>query len=61
MPSDPSPNTQQRSEIEARIRKMVKRWPDVSGYHLNPDEIVVKGVTNALVNSAMAHGFNYCP
>ncbi len=50
-----------RSRIEERLRKMVHRWPEVSGYHLNPEDEVVEGLVRALARSQMQHGRSYCP
>jgi len=52
---------QPRSAVEARLRRMVERWPEVSGYHLNPDATVVDGIVKGLVRSTLAYGLPYCP
>lgn len=57
----PSLSSEDRPRVEQRVRKMVKRWPTLRGYHLNPDEAVVEGIVQGLVRSAMSHGANYCP
>jgi ferredoxin-thioredoxin reductase catalytic subunit len=56
-----TPKEDERPRIVERLRKMVQRWPSVSGYHLNPDPTVVEGVVQGLVRSVMAHGVPYCP
>jgi ferredoxin-thioredoxin reductase catalytic subunit len=40
---------------------MVRRWPEVTGYRLNPEPEVVDGIVRALVRSTMEHGYPYCP
>jgi len=57
----PVPSPEDRPKVEARLRKMVQRWPQVSGYHLNPDPTVVEGIVQGLVRSVMALGYPYCP
>jgi ferredoxin-thioredoxin reductase catalytic chain len=57
----PIPKPEERPQVEARLRKMVQRWPEVSGYHLNPDPVVVEGIVQALVRSVMRTGYPYCP
>lgn len=52
---------QPRAMVEARLRKMVERWPAVSGYRLNPDPTVVDGIVKGLVRSSIAYGYPYCP
>ena len=47
--------------VEARLRKMVERWPTVSGYRLNPDPTVVDGIVKGLVRSSISYGYPYCP
>ena len=61
MPTANVPGPQDRPAIEERLRKMVRRWPEVSGYHLNPDETVVEGIVQGLVRSVLARGLPYCP
>lgn len=48
-------------QIEERLHRMVRRWPEVSGYHLNPDQEIVAGIVRALTRSALAYGVPYCP
>ena len=55
------PRPEERPQVEERLRKMVQRWPQVSGYHLNPEPAVVEGIVQGLVRSVMAHGYPYCP
>jgi ferredoxin-thioredoxin reductase catalytic subunit len=52
---------EQRNQIVERLRKMVHRWPEVSGCYLQPDASVVEGVIQGLARSKLAHGFSYCP
>ncbi|MBC7236389.1 MAG: hypothetical protein H5T69_11145 [Chloroflexi bacterium] len=47
--------------IEARLHKMVRRWSEVSGYHLNPEQMVVDGIVRALERHVLLHGYPYCP
>ena len=62
MPTEVSaPGLGERPMVEERLRKMVRRWPQVSGYHLQPDPEVVEGIVQGLVRSVMAHGLPYCP
>ena len=61
MPTVNVPSPQDRPAIEERLRKMVRRWPEVSVYHLNPDETVVEGIVQGLVRSVLARGLPYCP
>ncbi|MBM3190610.1 MAG: hypothetical protein FJZ90_18075 [Chloroflexi bacterium] len=49
------------AQIEARLHRMVRRWPEVSGYHLNPDADIVAGIVRALTRSSVAYGVPYCP
>jgi ferredoxin-thioredoxin reductase catalytic subunit len=55
------PKPEDRPAIEERLRKMVRRWPKVSGYRLHPDPEVVEGIVQGLVRSTMKFGFPYCP
>ncbi len=55
------PTPEERPQVVERLRKMVRRWPSVSGYHLHPDSTVVEGIVQGLVRSTMAYGFPYCP
>ncbi len=55
------PDPEERPQIEERLRKMIRRWPQVSGYRLHPDPMVVEGIVQGLVRSVMRHGFPYCP
>ena len=57
----PVPSPEDRPKVEARLRKMVQRWPRVSGYYLNPEPTVVEGIVQGLVRSAMAFRYPYCP
>ena len=57
----PIPRPEERPQVVARLRKMVRRWPRVSGYHLNPDEAIVEGIVQSLVRSTMTHGYPFCP
>ncbi len=52
---------QPKGTVESRLRKMVERWPEVSGYHLNPDASVVDGIVKGLVRSSLTYGLPYCP
>lgn len=52
---------QPRAMVEARLRRMVERWPEVSGYRLNPDATVVDGIVKGLVRSVISYGLPYCP
>ena len=62
MPSNPSlSRPTDRARVEARLRKMVERWPQVSGCLLQPDPTIVEGILQALVRSTMQHGLGYCP
>ncbi|HHX42389.1 MAG TPA: hypothetical protein GX714_00155 [Chloroflexi bacterium] len=62
MPSNPSlSRPTDRARVEARLRKMVERWPRVSGCLLQPDPTIVEGILQALVRSTMQHGLGYCP
>lgn len=62
MPNNlPLPRPEDRLKIEERLRKMVRRWPEVSGYRLQPDPDVVEGIVQALARSTMMHGRGYCP
>jgi ferredoxin-thioredoxin reductase catalytic subunit/glutaredoxin len=40
---------------------MVRRWAQVTGYHLNPEPAVVEGIVQALVRHTLAYGYPYCP
>lgn len=55
------PRPEERPQVEERLRKMVQRWPQVSGYHLNPEPEVVEGIVQGLTRSVMAYGYPYCP
>ena len=55
------PAPQQRPQIEARLHRMVQRWPEVSNCHLNPDPEVVEGIVGALAQSVLDTGYSYCP
>lgn len=55
------PGEEERNQISERLRKMVQRWPKVSGCYLQPDPSVVEGIIQGLVRSQLAHGFSYCP
>lgn len=57
----PLPRPEDRPKIEERLHKMVRRWPEVSGYRLQPDSETVEGIVQALVRSTMMHGIGYCP
>ena len=62
MPNNPPlPRPEDRPRVEERLHKMVRRWPEVSGYRLQPDPDVVEGIVQALVRSTMMHGLGYCP
>ncbi len=62
MPNNlPLPRPEDRPKVEERLHKMVRRWPEVSGYRLQPDPDVVEGIVQALVRSTMMHGLGYCP
>jgi len=51
----------ERERITERLNRMVRRWPQVSGCHLNPDPVVVEGVVGALAQSVLDSGYSYCP
>jgi ferredoxin-thioredoxin reductase catalytic subunit len=51
----------ERIAIVERLRKMVQRYPEISGYHLQPDPTVVEGIVQGLVRSQLAYGHSYCP
>ena len=57
----PAPKPEDRPRILERLRRMVRRWPQVSGYHLNPDDTIVEGIVQSLTRSTMDHGVPYCP
>lgn len=59
--SNSLPDENQRNQIVERLRKMVQRYPEVSGYHLQPDASVVEGIVQGLARSQLAHGLSYCP
>jgi ferredoxin-thioredoxin reductase catalytic subunit len=59
--SSPIPDEEKRAQIVERLRKMVQRYPEVSGYRLQPDPIVVEGIIQGLARSQLAHGLSYCP
>ena len=61
MPGKFMSRPQPRAQVEARLKKMVERWPQVSGYRLNPDDAVVDGIVKGLVRSTIAYGYPYCP
>lgn len=52
---------EERNQIVERLRKMVQRWPEVSGCRLQPDASVVEGIIQGLARSQVAHGLSYCP
>ena len=54
-------DTATEKQVEERLFRMVHRWPQVSGYHLNPDPDIVAGIVRALTRSALAYGVPYCP
>jgi ferredoxin-thioredoxin reductase catalytic chain len=56
-----SPRPEDRPKVEERLHKMVQRWPEVSGCHLNPEPEVVEGIVQALVRHNMRYGVPYCP
>jgi ferredoxin-thioredoxin reductase catalytic subunit/glutaredoxin len=55
------PDAAERPQIVARLQRMVERWPQVSGCHLNPDPVVVRGIVGALAQSVLDTGYSYCP
>ena len=55
------PDATERERILERLNRMVRRWPEVSGCHLNPDPVVVEGVVGALAQSVLDSGYSYCP
>ncbi|MFH1084593.1 MAG: glutaredoxin domain-containing protein [Chloroflexota bacterium] len=55
------PRPEDQPKVEERLRKMTRRWPEITGYHLNPEPAVVEGIVRALVRHTMAHGYPYCP
>lgn len=55
------PDATERERIIERLNRMVRRWPEVSGCHLNPDPVVVEGVVGALAQSVVETGYSYCP
>ena len=55
------PGEEERNQIVERLRKMVHRWPEVSGCYLQPDATVVEGIIQGLTRSQLAHGLSYCP
>jgi len=57
----PIPGPEERPKVEERLRRMVRRWPEVSGCLLQPDPDTVEGIVQALVRSTMLHGRAYCP
>jgi ferredoxin-thioredoxin reductase catalytic subunit/glutaredoxin len=59
--SDPNIPHEDPARIEARLRRMVQRWPDISGYRLNPDAEIVEGIIRALARSTTLYGYPYCP
>ncbi len=59
--TDNPPPVEDRDRIEARLRRMVERWPQVSGCHLNPDAAVVESIIQVLVRSTLRYGYPYCP
>jgi len=61
MPNLRAPTPEDRPRIVDRLRRMVRRWPAVSGYHLNPDDTIVEGIVQSLTRSTMDHGVPYCP
>ena len=40
---------------------MVQRYVEVSGYHLNPEPVVVHGIVQGLVRNVLRYGVSYCP
>ena len=45
----PIPGPEERPKVEERLRRMVRRWPEVSGCLLQPDPDTVEGIVQALV------------
>jgi len=48
-------------QVIERLRRMVHRWPEVSGCFLQPEEGVVEGIIRGLARSQIMHGRSYCP
>jgi ferredoxin-thioredoxin reductase catalytic subunit len=57
----PIPAPEDRPKVEERLRNATRRWCEITGYHLNPEEAVVEGIVQALVRSTMTYGYPYCP
>jgi len=54
-------NEELETQIFERLRKMVHRWPEVSGCYLQPEAHVVEGIIHGLARSQMMFGHSYCP
>lgn len=52
---------EEENRIIERLRKMVQRWPAVSGCYLQPDPNIVEGIIQGLARSQLTHGYSYCP
>jgi len=54
-------SSETEEQIVERLRKMVHRWPEVSGCYLQPEAHVVEGIIHGLARSQMMFGHSYCP